>query len=430
MDLGPNNPHGKPIKHAAMLPSTPSPPSRSRPPASAAGLRDGQPTDDVLLVDIPSSLSSPPFLRRESSVPLVTKPYSVVEPKSRVPFDQGLVDRHEQKKQWMHHGLLALQDMFGSCFPLRVDDARPLEIDTDEQPEESILNNVEEPNLLMFQENLSSVLRMYDHDAGVITDLTDASLHALSLIDVYGTVYFNSLPYWLTLKITIDKNYEYIIPPKAAFLLGPFSQTLPLFGAFSESSNPSAFDFILLDPPWPNRSAHRAKHQNSYKTSTFDVYDLFKLKVSGHLRRDGVLAIWITNNSKWRKFVFEKLFPAWKVQMVAEWFWVKITTNGEPLFDLENIARKPYESLILAIPIPSPKLRPLLSNPDQPQLTDKLIFATPDIHSRKPCLKGLIDPYLSSPDPRCCEIFARNLTEGWFSWGNEVLKGNWRGCWT
>ncbi len=37
------------------------------------------------------------------------------------------------------------------------------------------------------------------------------------------------------------------------------------------------------------------------------------------------------------------------------------------------------------------------------------------------------------PDPsdyQALEIFARNLTAGWWSCGDEVLKFNWEGCWT
>ncbi|KAF3904146.1 hypothetical protein AA313_de0204750 [Arthrobotrys entomopaga] len=397
---------------------------------STDGILCGQPTDDVVLVDITSSLSSLLFLHREYTAPFLTQPFSVSEPKSGVPFDQGLVDRYEQKKQWIHHGLEILHTSFKACLPLKDTKYAKLMEETDDATEPVTTPPPTpdgEPDLLVFQENLSATYFTAD-DILPAVDLTVIALDELSLVDIYGVVHGNSLPYWLTLKLSADKKYEYMIPPNSAFLLGPFTRTIPLFNAFSESCSTPGFDFILLDPPWPNRSAHRAKHQNSYKTSTFDAYDLFKFKVSNNIRRNGVVAVWVTNNSKWRNFLVEKLFPAWKVQMVAEWIWVKVTINGEPIFDLENVARKPYESLILAKPIFS-------SDPSAPstisihQLKDKLLFATPDIHSRKPCLKGLVEPYIS-PNPRCCEVFARNLTEGWFSWGNDVLKGNWRGCWS
>lgn len=40
----------------------------------------------------------------------------------------------------------------------------------------------------------------------------------------------------------------------------------------------------------------------------------------------------------------------------------------------------------------------------------------------------LVEPYLPETY-RACEIFGRNLTEGWFTWGDEALKFNWDGHW-
>lgn len=40
-----------------------------------------------------------------------------------------------------------------------------------------------------------------------------------------------------------------------------------------------------------------------------------------------------------------------------------------------------------------------------------------------------MEPFLPGPY-RACEIFGRNLTEGWFTWGDEALKFNWEGHWT
>jgi hypothetical protein len=62
----------------------------------------------------------------------------------------------------------------------------------------------------------------------------------------------------------------------------------------------------------------------------------------------------------------------------------------------------------------------------------KVVIAVPGYHSQKPCLKGLFpwgneltlgifDQIL--PDGyRACELYARNLVEGWMSVGDECLK--------
>lgn len=39
-----------------------------------------------------------------------------------------------------------------------------------------------------------------------------------------------------------------------------------------------------------------------------------------------------------------------------------------------------------------------------------------------------MEPYLPE-NYRACEIFGRNLTEGWFTWGDEAIKFNWDGHW-
>ncbi|KAK6348860.1 hypothetical protein TWF730_009628 [Orbilia blumenaviensis] len=399
----------------------------------SSGIIHGQPTDEIVLIDIVSSLSSPYFLRRVPSKAPLTAPLVIPEPQSGDPFDEALQDRHTKRRQWIQSSLARLQTEFKPHLPLRL--SEQLQSTKINDPVLQPVNDTRdgEPDLLAFQENLGAAWVSY-HDTDVQVDLVPTSLQAISLVDIYGSIHYNSLSDWMTLKVTIDKDYEYMIPPKSSFLLGPFTSTLPVFqAAFGKSSNTQRFDFMLLDPPWNNRSAKRAKHKDSYKTSTFNVYDLFKLNVADFLCDGGLVGIWLTNSTKWRTFLLEKLFPAWKVEMVAEWMWVKITVHGDPIFDLEHPVRKPYETLILARPIaatgpPGPALDN--NNNNRPNLQDKIIFATPDIHSRKPCLKDIIKPYLPNSDPQCCEIFARNLTEGWFSWGNEVMRGNWRRFWT
>jgi N6-adenosine-specific RNA methylase IME4 len=49
----------------------------------------------------------------------------------------------------------------------------------------------------------------------------------------------------------------------------------------------------------------------------------------------------------------------------------------------------------------------------------------PDMHSRKPCLKKMLEEYIPEPaDYSALEVFSRYLVTGWTSWGNEVLKFN------
>ncbi|KAF3938123.1 hypothetical protein ABW19_dt0208651 [Dactylella cylindrospora] len=393
-------------------------------PPHITGLVEGLPTDGVVLVDIITSLSSPPFMQRKISAPPILTPYEVPQPRSGIPFDQGLIDRYEVRKDWLHKAFAVLHNDFKHCLPLAT--SSQLSGNNGDPSSQSESPADEEPDLSAYHQILRSVFNIALRPLVLEIILTEISLYEISLSDIYGLVHTNPLPFWVSTKIIIDKPIDWMIPPRSSFLLGSFNETTIAFQRYSRcATDKPGFNFILFDPPWPNRSAHRAKHQNSYRTSTFDPYDLFKLDLPNHVCYNGIVGIWVTNNTKWRKFVLEKLFEAWDLKPVAEWNWVKITPNGEPIFDIENIARKPYETLILA------KIK-RFDYPDttKPPLANKIIFATPDIHSRKPCLKGLIEPYIECHgEPRCCEIFARNLTEGWLSWGDEVLKGNWRGCW-
>lgn len=146
--------------------------------------------------------------------------------------------------------------------------------------------------------------------------------------------------------------------------------------------------------------------------------------------KDSIVAIWVTNKPKFRNFIINKLFPSWQLECVAEWTWLKVTTQAECIFPIDSMHKKPYEQLIIGKPINKnestlPKIHTIVSIPSVR-------------HSRKPPLQGnissithentliilldLLLPYLNKEDPICVELFARCLVPGWISWGNECLK--------
>ena len=43
----------------------------------------------------------------------------------------------------------------------------------------------------------------------------------------------------------------------------------------------------------------------------------------------GLLALWVTNRERLRAFVEREMLPAWGMQHVATWYWVKVTNSGE-----------------------------------------------------------------------------------------------------
>ncbi|PNY24935.1 Uncharacterized protein TCAP_05121 [Tolypocladium capitatum] len=175
------------------------------------------------------------------------------------------------------------------------------------------------------------------------------------------------------------------------------------------------FKLVVLDPPWPNRSARRRTDKYATAASLPEMRALLaSVPVSAHLAPDGLVAVWITNKASIPELLTSPagVFASWGLELAAEWTWVKITGSGQPVYDIDSLWRKPWEKLLIAKPrgarAPS-------------ALKPKVIVAAPDIHSRKPNLRGLFQDVLGQSYVGL-EVFARNLTAGWWSWGDEVLR--------
>ncbi len=221
---------------------------------------------------------------------------------------------------------------------------------------------------------------------------------------------------------------NYKIPPNSNFLLSKIGE--PTTAAFSIAAlttypDPSAtaragqFDFILLDPPWENRSVRRSARYDTMHHS--DPMVVLRAILGQHIAPSGLVACWITSKENARESALEA-FQAWTVQVIEEWAWLKTTVGGLPVTQIDGLWRKPYEVLLLGRKDSDETPG---SNSD---VRRRVIVAVPDLHSRKPHLKTLIEPFLPRTY-RALEVFARNLTAEWCSWGDEVLKHNWDGHW-
>lgn len=175
------------------------------------------------------------------------------------------------------------------------------------------------------------------------------------------------------------------------------------------------FDFVLLDPPWANRSVRHAKTYQTTETQEDPFGEVLPI-VRQHVTPNSVVAIWVTNKAALRELV---LCAMGDFELFEEWIWLKVSTNGSPVTDMDGIWRKPYEVLMLfrkAGILPAIVLR-------------RIVIAVPDMHSRKPCLKALIEPLLPQ-SYLALELFARSLTAGWWSWGDECLKFQHESHWS
>lgn len=233
------------------------------------------------------------------------------------------------------------------------------------------------------------------------------------------------------------QSFSFRIPPKAAFFLADCAQASDFHASVrnwaQEEDKSRKFDFIILDPPWPNASVRRAKRSgwSSYQVSDSlgDLADLiFNMDIDMLLAEQGYVGVWITNKSAVRELVLGDagFFATWGVELVEEWLWIKTTTKGETVTAIDSLWRKPYEVLLLGR-----KGNLMNAEPEGTSSTKRrIIVGVPDLHSRKPCLKELIEPLMADrPHYQALEVFARYLVAGWWSWGNEVLKFNHEGCW-
>ncbi|KAG5993689.1 hypothetical protein E4U52_001754 [Claviceps spartinae] len=223
-----------------------------------------------------------------------------------------------------------------------------------------------------------------------------------------------------------DSPTSTIAVPEATFLHGSIKNLRNTF-----HHRAPIFNLIVLDPPWPNRSARRRSAAYTPVRHLAEMRTLLtSIPVAEHLARDGLVAVWITNKASIPELLAssdgDSVFASWGVQLAAEWTWLKITADGKPLYDMASVWRKPWEKILIAKRIGAPT---------PPRLRSKVIVAAPDVHSRKPNLRGLLEQVLGDGDGRgevryCgLEVFARNLTAGWWSWGDEVLHFQNRRYW-
>lgn len=203
------------------------------------------------------------------------------------------------------------------------------------------------------------------------------------------------------------------VPPHATCIQSTLEAGLEAFNYGSKvlrTPKSQRFDLILMDPPWANRSARRS---GSYQTAESQMTDPFMSAaqiVRRHLVPHGIVAVWVTNRTAICAMVVET-FRAMGLELFQEWIWAKITAKGQPVTQLDGIWRRPYEACLLFRRESCAGHEPFR----------RVLVAVPDVHSRKPNLKCLLEQHLP-PRYEALELFARSLNAGWWSWGDEVLR--------
>ena len=122
--------------------------------------------------------------------------------------------------------------------------------------------------------------------------------------------------------IAFDHNV--LIPGNSHFLMSDMNCLDPLLKNYK-----NALQCMVIDPPWENRSVQRSSSSSSYQMLPNKT--LLSLPVRALASKSGCLvALWVTNREKLRKFIEEELLEAWGLRHVATWHWLKVAGNGQP----------------------------------------------------------------------------------------------------
>ena len=247
--------------------------------------------------------------------------------------------------------------------------------------------------------------------------------------------------YHICVELRLDPfETKYCIPPSSDFLLSRI--TLATAMSFSMAAlqkypnastttfaGPGEFDVIILDPPWSNRSVRRSRQYQTMEPEDSPLDTLSSI-LGQHIAPGALIACWITNKPAVRERALD-LLAGWNLDLVEEWVWLKVTTKGEPVTDIEGVWRKPYELLLLGRK-PSEDGSICVEKSRPHNSVRRIIVGVPSLHSQKPHLGELVEQLLTGKmtDYRVLEIFARNLTAGWWAWGDEVIKFNDAMAWS
>jgi N6-adenosine-specific RNA methylase IME4 len=411
---------------------------------------------DITLTDIPTSIAVAQGIEDEillSTAPLEEPFILQNEPKKKVDH-VTCMEKHAEYKTLIEKGLQTIHAAIPGpwCMPRQLITQVPksgegpdMQIDGPEKELEtrlrvwSTLNKSKGEDPFDFQKMMASIEAGADPNATFAETVPQWTMSYSSSTEVMKEPWTGSFHNRdnHAVDLTISESgaaseYRFKIPARSTLFLSDSTHSDAFRASFRELTEeytlPRHFDLVLLDPPWPSGSAKRKRAYEQVGGMPYMMKMLYKMDIDNYLEHNAIVGIWITNKESLRNHVLGPggLFEKWNVGLVEEWIWVKTTTRGDPMFSLDSVSRKPYEVLLLGKAAPNSWTTMAAAT----EVKKRVIVAVPDVHSRKPCLKELLEPYMPDPDDySALEIFSRYLVTGWTSWGNEVIKFNWEKHW-
>uniref|UniRef100_A0A1I8BNX1 MT-A70 family protein n=1 Tax=Meloidogyne hapla TaxID=6305 RepID=A0A1I8BNX1_MELHA len=181
----------------------------------------------------------------------------------------------------------------------------------------------------------------------------------------------------------------------------------------------NSFDFIIIDPPWQNRTV---KRQKTYKILSNNPQSfnsnllIFNIPIPSILTQNGLLCLWITNSEKIFKIALN-LIKNWKLKLIAKWHWLKICKSGDPICEFNPSHKVPFETILFACKPESVENFKLIKD-------DFCLISIPNAYpSRKPPISILLEKlkYIKNLQ-NGLELFGRYLLPNFTTIGYEVIK--------
>jgi len=170
------------------------------------------------------------------------------------------------------------------------------------------------------------------------------------------------------------------------------------------------YNIIYADPPWSYKvwTAKGGHKSASAHYNTMNIEDIKKISVESIADKDCVLFLWVTMPNLIEGI---EIIKSWGFTYKTCGFtWLKIYKNGNPVCGLGYWTRSNAELCLLAT----------RGNPKRiSKSVYQAVLAPQREHSRKPDEVRDRIVELMGDLPRI-ELFAREKTEGWDVWGNEV----------
>jgi site-specific DNA-methyltransferase (adenine-specific) len=171
------------------------------------------------------------------------------------------------------------------------------------------------------------------------------------------------------------------------------------------------YNVIYADPPWEYKESGSGNRVVSSHYPTMNIEDIKKLQVEKICANKSILFLWVT---------FPRLpqgldvINAWGFAYYGLAFdWVKTSKNGKPSWGMGYYTRQNTEICLIGVKKKPNRFKPLVRN------VLSVVHSQRLAHSQKPNIfrNKIVD--IIGDLPRI-ELFAREKTEGWDVWGNEV----------